>query len=129
MASDVQRRESTQPHRETPTVPRFSPSTDIIEKEDGFHIYMDMPGVNKENLNIDLQDNDLQVTARAEFPKLENVNHIHLEFGDCEYVRNFTISDVVDRANIKATMKNGVLELYLPKTERAKPRKIQIEAG
>jgi len=122
MASEVQK-------RETQALPRFSPSTDIIEKEDGFHIYMDMPGVVKDNLNINLQDTDLEITARAEFPRLENVNNVHMEFGDCEYVRSFTISDVVDRENIKANMKNGVLELYLPKAEKAKPRRIQIEAG
>ena len=122
MANEVQKKEAH-------TFPRFSPSTDIIEKEDGFHIYMDMPGVVKENLNIDLQDTDLQISARANFPKLENVSNIHMEFRDCEYMRSFTISDVVDKENIKATMKDGVLELYMPKAEKAKPRKINIEAG
>jgi len=122
MANEVQR-------KETQTMPRFSPSTDIIEKEDGFHIYMDMPGVAREQLNINLQDTDLEISAQAEFPKLENASNIHMEFGTCEYVRSFTISDVVDRENIKATMKNGVLELYLPKADKARPRKIEIEAG
>ncbi len=122
MTSEVQKREAQ-------NLPRFSPSTDIIEKEDGFHIYMDMPGVTRENLSIDLQDTDLEISARPEFPRIENASNIHMEFGDCEYRRSFTISDVVDRNNIKATMKNGVLELYLPKAEKAKPRKIEIEAG
>ncbi len=122
MANEVQRKEA---HK----LPRFSPSTDIIEKEDGFHIYMDMPGVAREQLNINLQDTDLEISAQAEFPKLKNASNIHMEFGDCEYVRSFTISDVVDRENIKATMKNGVLELYLPKADKARPRKIEIEAG
>ncbi|WP_291322115.1 Hsp20/alpha crystallin family protein [Desulfonatronospira sp.] len=122
MVKEVQKREAK-------NLPRFSPSTDIIEKEDGFHIYMDMPGVTKDKLNIDLKDSDLDITARPEFPKIENASNIHMEFGDCEYLRSFTISDVVDRNNIKATMINGVLELYLPKAEKAKPRKIEIEAG
>jgi HSP20 family protein len=115
--------------RETNALPRFSPNTDIIEQQDGFHIYMDMPGVAKENLVIDLKENDLEIKAKANYPRMEGVSNIHLEFGDCEYSRSFTISDVVDRENIKASMKNGVLEMFLPKAEKAKPRKIQIQAG
>lgn len=110
-------------------LPRFSPNTDIIEKEDGFHIYMDMPGVVKEDLIIDLKENDLEISARAQYPRMEGVSNVHLEFGDCEYFRNFTISDVVERENIKANLKNGVLEMFLPKAEKAKPRKIEIQAG
>lgn len=110
-------------------LPRVSPNTDIIEKEDGFHIYMDMPGVSKEKLVIDLKENDLEISAGSDYPRLEGVNNVHLEFGDCEYSRSFTISDVVDRENIKASLKNGVLELFLPKAAKAKPRKIQIQAG
>ncbi len=109
--------------------PCFSPNTDIIEQQDGFHIYMDMPGVARENLVIDLKENDLEITAKADYPRLEGVSNIHLEFGDCEYARSFTISDVVDRENIKANLKNGVLEMFLPKAEKAKPRKIEIQTG
>ncbi len=110
-------------------LPRFSPSTDIIEQQDGFHIYMDMPGVARENLVIDLKENDLEISAKADYPRMEGVSNIHLEFGDCEYARSFTVSDVVDRENIKATLKNGVLEMFLPKAEKAKPKKIEIQAG
>lgn len=114
---------------ETNALPRFSPNTDIIEQQDGFHIYMDMPGVARENLVIDLKENDLEISARAVYPRMEGVSNVHLEFGDCEYARSFTISDVVDRENIKANLKNGVLEMFLPKAEKAKPRKIEIQAG
>ncbi|NCC58164.1 MAG: Hsp20 family protein, partial [Synergistales bacterium] len=51
------------------------------------------------------------------------------EFGSGEYVRKFTLSDSVDRERIKASMKNGVLELFLPKAEKAKPRKIEIHSA
>jgi HSP20 family molecular chaperone IbpA len=114
--------------KETSTLPRFAPNTDIIERENGFYIYMDLPGVSKDNLKIDLKENELQISGKAFYPKRENVNNIHLEFGDGEYVRNFTVSDIVDRQNIKATLKKGVLELFLPKAEKARPRKIEIQA-
>ncbi len=122
MAGEVQK-------KETKTLPKFTPNTDIIEQQDGFHIYMDMPGVSKKDLVIDLKENDLEISARAEHPRMEGVSNVHLEFGDGEYVRSFTISDAVERENINASLKNGVLELFLPKAEKAKPRKIEIQAG
>lgn len=122
MASELRKKGSD-------TLPLFSPDTDVIEQEDGFHIYMDMPGVDKDKLVIDLKENDLEINAKAAYPKMQGASNIHLEFGDCEYARSFTISDVVDRDNIKANFKDGVLEMFLPKAEKAKPRKIEIQAG
>lgn len=110
------------------TLPRFNPDSDILEREDGFHIFMDMPGVAKENLVIDLKENELEISGKAEYPTTETAKDVHIEFGSGTYIRRFTISDAVDAERIKATMKNGVLELYLPKAEKAKPKKIEIHA-
>jgi HSP20 family molecular chaperone IbpA len=112
-----------------PALPRFRPNTDVVEREDGFHIYMDMPGVGKDDLSIDLRENELEIRGRAVYPREENTKALHVEFGDGEYVRTFTISDGVDRAGIKASLKKGLLELFLPKAARFKPRRIEIQAG
>lgn len=112
-----------------PTLPRFRPNTDVVEREDGFYIFVDMPGVGKDELTIDLRENELEVRGRAVYPREENTKALHVEFGDGEYVRSFTISDGVDRAGIKASLKKGLLELFLPKAARFKPRKIEIQAG
>ncbi len=110
------------------TLPRCNPDSDILEREDGFHIFMDLPGVAKEDLLIDLNDNELEISGRAEYQAHETAKDVHMEFGSGTYVRRFTISDTVDGERIKATIKNGVLELYLPKAEKAKPKKIEIQA-
>ncbi|MGX9365674.1 Hsp20/alpha crystallin family protein [Desulfoplanes sp. PS50] len=110
------------------TLPRFNPDSDILEREDGFHIFMDLPGVAKEDLVIDLKENELEISGKAEYSVKETAKDVHIEFGSGTYVRRFTISDAVDAEKIKATMKNGVLELYLPKAEKAKPKKIEIHA-
>ncbi len=110
------------------TLPRFNPDSDILEREDGFHIFMDLPGVTKESLVIDLKENELEISGKAETVKQEDTKDIHLEFGNGTYVRRFTISDAVDAEKIKATLNNGVLELSLPKAEKAQPKKIQITA-
>lgn len=109
-------------------VPRFTPATDILEKEDGFHIYMDMPGVKKEDLAIDLQDNEVTVHGKSAYQPQDSGKRLHSEFDNAEYTRTFTLSDVVDRGKIKAVLRNGVLDLHLPKAEETKPKKIEIKA-
>jgi HSP20 family molecular chaperone IbpA len=110
-------------------LPRFRPNTDVLEREDGFYIFVDMPGVGKDDLSIDLRENELEVRGRAVYPREEKAKALHVEFGDGEYVRTFTISDGVDRDGIKASLKKGLLELFMPKAARFKPRKIEIQAG
>ncbi|SDB16350.1 Molecular chaperone IbpA, HSP20 family [Desulfonatronum thiosulfatophilum] len=109
-------------------LPRMKPATDILETGDGFFIYVDMPGVSKEELIIDLSDDELRIGGKSTYQGVTNENRIHVEFGNVEYTRAFTLSHIVDREKIKATLKNGVLELHLPKAEKALPRKIQVEA-
>ncbi len=110
-------------------MPRVKPATDIVEAEDGFYIFMDMPGVSKEALVIDLNEDEIKVSGRSAYPAPDGEKLIHVEFGNGEYYRGFTLSHIVDKARIKATLKNGVLELHLPKAEKAQPRKIDIQMG
>ena len=111
----------------------FRPATDIVELEDGFHIYMDLPGVSKEGLGIDLRDNEVAIVGKTQ-PREDQAGEdkekvIHMEFTGGEYRRTFTISDTVDRERIEAQLKNGVLDLFLPKSEKTMPRRIEISAG
>lgn len=103
------------------------PATDILECEDGFHIYMDLPGVAPEFLSIDLEQNELTVRGESGYAN-EAGQQMRNEFTALTYERVFTLSDMVDRENIKAVVKDGVLDLFLPKAETMKPRKIEIKA-
>lgn len=118
-----------QEKKTTAALPRFRPNTDVLEREDGFYIFVDMPGVGKDDLSIDLRENELEIRGRAVYAREEKAKALHVEFGDGEYVRTFTISDGVDRDGIKASLKKGLLELFMPKAARFKPRKIEIHAG
>ncbi|MFP4070956.1 MAG: Hsp20/alpha crystallin family protein [Desulfovibrionales bacterium] len=115
--------------KEQRALPRVRPATDILERTDGFHIYMDLPGASKESLHIDLNENELNIRAESAVKPREGAKDLHMEFGGVEYFRNFTISDVVDREKINASLKNGVLELFLPKAEKAKPKRIEIKSA
>jgi HSP20 family molecular chaperone IbpA len=109
-------------------LPRFRPAADIIEREDGFHVFLDMPGVRKEDLTIDLDENRLAITGPTQPVSAGEKIH-EAEFVQGEYHRSFTLSDTVDRGRIKASLENGVLELFLPKVEEVKPKRIEIQAG
>lgn len=102
------------------------PATDILEMEDGFHILMDLPGVKPEDLSVDIEESELTIKGTSSYAGPENSRKMHAEFGTNVFQRTFSLSDLVDREKVKAELKNGVLQLYLPKAEAMKPRRIQI---
>lgn len=110
-------------------LPRFRPATDILEREDGFHLFLDMPGVDKDGLVLDLKENELTIAAKAVYPPRDKERLVEVEFGSGEYSRSFTLSDVVDQEKIKASLVNGVLEIFMPKKDKVLPKKIEITAG
>jgi len=112
----------------TRNVPVFVPAVDIYESENALTLVADMPGVPIENVDIDL-DSD-QLTMRGTVPMQEEKGKvIFREYTAGDYYRQFTLSSDIDRENIQASMKDGVLKLVLPKAEAAKPRKITIQSS
>lgn len=105
--------------------PRFRPATDILEKDECYHLFLDMPGVDKKDLEIDFSNNELVIRGKTSYPPMKG-KILSAEFDNGEYVRSFTLSDTIDPDKIKAGFKNGVLEVHLPKREEVKPRKIPI---
>lgn len=108
---------------------RYIPASDILERADGWHIVVDMPGVAKEDLVLDLQDRELHLSAKSSYVPKNDKQNLRSEFVPAEYARTFALSDEVDREKIQAVLKEGVLDLFLPKADKAKPRKIEIKAG
>ncbi len=114
---------------QTTTGPVFTPTVDIFEDEKSLTLVADMPGVPKENLTIDLRDDLLTVTGvpSVSTPREETVILKEFEIG--KYLRQFTLSEVIDQEKIEAKLINGVLRLTLPKVGPALPRKIQVQEG
>ncbi len=110
--------------------PVFSPATDIYEKGDSILVICDMPGVDEKHVDVTLEDGVLTLTGHTqEEPAPAGQALVHREYLAGVYRRSFQLSSDMDEAKIKATMKNGVLNLLLPKAEKAQPRKIQVEAA
>ena len=107
--------------------------TDIRERDDKYIIEMDLPGYEKENINIELKEGYLTVSAKAERENdsSEKEKYIHKErfYGECS--RNFYVGDDMSEEDIHAEFKNGILKVTIPKKEAKKElpeaRKIEIE--
>jgi HSP20 family molecular chaperone IbpA len=121
--------ENTASSNEAKTLPRVSPATDILEREDGFYVYMDLPGVRREDLSIDINENEITVTGRALQGASDKESFLEVQFGPGEYMRAVSLSDRVDRERIKASLKDGVLTLHLPRMEKLAPRRIPVQTA
>ena len=106
--------------------PRVQPPADFVEREDGFYLYLDMPGVEKEDLLLDIENDKLTVQAISDFG-LTSGERVHsMEFGEVEYYARFEVSELVDKERVSATLNNGVLTIYLPQKEEIPPKCITI---
>jgi len=105
----------------------FMPRADIYETPENIVVVADMPGVDEKSIDITLDKNVLEIYGKVEpqVPKEFRLEYEEYEVGD--YQRAFTLSDEIDRGNINAVVKNGVLTLTLPKAPQAKARKIAVK--
>lgn len=107
----------------------YLPMVDIYETEEAVVMLADMPGVASDQVGIDLKDNQLTISGEITPPFGEQEHLMIREFETGNYLREFTLGQMVDQKRIEATMKDGVLRLVLPKVEKAKPRKIEVKTG
>ncbi|MBU2548120.1 MAG: Hsp20/alpha crystallin family protein [Proteobacteria bacterium] len=107
----------------------FVPAVDIYESEDKLVLMADMPGVEKDGLSIDLKNDTLTVRGECKKRTGEGPKVLYREYEEGDYLRQFSLSEMIDQEKISAVLKDGVLTLTLPKAAPAKPRKIEIQAG
>ena len=104
----------------------YVPAVDIYETKDALHVWADMPGVHEESLNVHLDDGVLTIEGQVDLKEYDELAARYPEYNVGNYVRRFTLSSDVDTDRIVARMKNGVLAIDIPKSERAKPRRIPV---
>ena len=124
----VQEKRELQKKDET-TIPArtFVPTTDIFETNDALKVVMEMPGVDKANLDVNVENDVLTVSGRINLSKYEKLQPVYTEYNIGHYRRTFNLSSSrVNQDRIAAEMKDGVLTLTLPKVEQAKPRRISV---
>lgn len=97
----------------------FVPKVDIVENEKSFEIHVAVPGMNKDDFKIDLNDNLLTISGERKFTKEKKENNYHsieTQFGT--FLRSFSLPENVDGARISASYVNGILEINVPKDEK-----------
>ena len=109
--------------------PVYTPAVDIFETERAITVLADMPGVEPENLSIDLRESVLTLTGRVTPAESPTESYLLFEHRTGTFQRQFTLSEAIDQAKIDARLTDGVLRLELPKVEKAKPRQIAVRAG
>ena len=103
------------------------PLTDIYETDDAYELRLEMPGVEKENLNIVLDNNELEITGKV-VNKSENEGELRFsEYSLHDYYRKFKVGNGINRDGISAGLENGILSLTLQKSEEVKPKKIEVK--
>ncbi len=101
------------------------PAVDIYETDEGLHVVADLPGVGGEGVNVSVEEGILTLEARPEWNEPDNP--FFREFRMTGFFRQFQLPQEVDQDKITADLKDGVLHLFLPKTEQAQPRKIAVK--
>lgn len=113
---------------QTKSRPTFIPRTDIYESKDHLLLVTDMPGVDQDSVDITLERNILTIHGSVNPPAIDGYNLTYSEYSMGDFRRVFTLSNEIDREGIQASMKNGVLNLILPKSQRAMPKKVSIQS-
>jgi len=113
---------------QTPGSGNIVPPVDIYEDGDCVTLFADLPGVSKENLDVQVDKDTLKIHGkRAAKNGDEGVISLYDEIPSNDFFRSFTIGVEIDRDKISASVNNGVLKLTLPKAEKIKPKKIDIK--
>jgi len=110
------------------TASTWSPAVDIYETPETIVMKADLPGLSREDIEIQIRDNTLTLRGTRRFAKdVQQENYLRIERAYGAFQRDFTLPATVQQDKIRAVFRDGVLELTLPKAEESKPTKIAIE--
>jgi HSP20 family protein len=108
--------------------PVFAPAVDIVETPEEVILRADLPGVEEKDVDVTLESGVLTIKGRAAEAAVSELRLVRGEYVPGDFERVFSLSDEIDQEHIKASVRNGVLDLRLPKAGPARARKIQISA-
>lgn len=107
----------------------YRPVADIVERQEGVVVEIEMPGVPPGDVEISVERRVLTVRGRGRVTAPQGFRRVYAEYGEGDYERAFTLSEDIDEAKIAAEMKDGVLRLTLPRAEDARPRRIEVKGS
>ena len=114
--------------REGTSLAEWTPAVDIKEEEGAYRVKVDLPGIRKDDINIEVNENRLAISGERKFEQEEKRDDYHfVERSYGQFYRAFNLPGTVDSEKIDAEYKDGVLVLVLPKKEEVKPKKVKIK--
>ncbi|MBI4285495.1 MAG: Hsp20/alpha crystallin family protein [Chloroflexi bacterium] len=106
----------------------WAPSIDVFDKKDSIVVRAELPGMKKEEIDVKVEGNTMIIGGeRKASTEVKEEDYYRSEMVYGKFTRSITLPSTVDAARIEATYKDGILEVNLPKTEAAKPKKIEIK--
>jgi len=108
--------------------PVFSPDLDIVEKSDGYVVKGDMPGASSDSIEINLEGDLLTIRGNVA-ESTEELPALYSEYKVGDFETTLRIAGEIDRDKIEAELKDGILTVNMPKSEKAKPRQIKVNAA
>ncbi len=118
---------TTQPNKAE--VATLTPATDIYESKEGVVLYVDLPGVSKNTLDIDIDQDILSIKGSIDLTIKENMQPTYMDVRANVYERHFTLGDELDSSKIEAKLDHGALKLSIPRLEQHQPKKISIKVA
>lgn len=116
--------------KEALTVAEWSPLVDITEDEKEYLINAELPEVKKEDVKLTIRDNVLSISGERKYEKEEKGKKYHrMERAYGSFMRSFALPEDADGSKVSAEYKDGVLKVHLPKSEKAKPKAIEVKVG
>jgi HSP20 family protein len=116
--------------REELTVPQWAPMVDIVETDDEYLIKAELPEVRREDVKVSVENGVLTIRGERKLEKEANGKKLHrVERYYGSFLRTFVVPDNVDETKVRAEFKDGVLNVHLPKSEKAKPRAIEVKVA
>ena len=124
------RRGNLTPDEENITVPEWSPLVDIAEDDKEYLIKAELPEIKKEDVKLTVQDNVLAISGERKYEKEEKNKKYHrVERAYGSFLRSFTLPEDADGSKVAAEYKDGILTVHLPKSEKAKPKSIDVKVS
>ncbi len=116
--------------RESMRVAQWAPLVDISEDEKEYLIKAELPEVKKDEVKVSVQDDVLSITGERKYEMEENNKKVHrVERAYGSFARTFTVPEDADAEHVAAEFRDGILQVHLPKSEKAKPKSIDVTVG
>jgi HSP20 family protein len=124
-----EKQQLAKPQEQTRPGRYYVPDVNIYEFDDSLKLWADMPGVKEKDLNVTLKDGVLTIVGQVATDMYAGLRPMYTEYNVGNYRREFVLNEDIDESKIRATLRNGVLEVELPKKEKARPRQIEVRSA